>query len=482
MPTILFADSFDHYALADIDKKYIAVDFSGLGVNATLGRNGTSALRLGNSNARVTVPLNNLPTCYVEAAFKFISNQVGSFIAFADTNSYQCEVGITVAGELRVTRNGTQLAITSGLALAQNVYYHIGFMATIHPTAGAFEVRLNGTSIPALTLTNQNTRTTANSYANMIWVRFNGNGSMDIDDLVVCSDGFCGDCRVKAIWPQADGNYKQWSLPATSYLYTGGTGDRQASITVTRSGSGWSGSGASQGVVDGIYGGGGIVGTGASNAGNTLQFDFGVARIVTEANVQTAGNTAMGTWQWQGSTDASSWVNIGAQFVWQPSNNYTLMTTLNGNTTSYRYYRILGVTGALNVQGVYEFEFQIDNTVSPIITAHYGMVDEAAMNNDADYVFTNTAGQRNCYDFAAVGVTGNVKAVQHVATLKKDDAGSRTAQLFVRGGSADYDGSNISVTDSYVMQRRVMLINPATGSAWNTIEIDAAQFGTKLVS
>ena len=104
------------------------------------------------------------------------------------------------------------------------------------------------------------------------------------------------------------------------------------------------------------------------------------------------------------------------------------------------------------------------------------------MNSDTDYVSSLSASQRNSYDFGAVGIVGSVKAVQHVTTMRKDDAGSRTAQQFIRIGGADYDGPDISVTDSYLMQRRVMSVNPATGAPWTTADIDAAEAGTRLVS
>jgi hypothetical protein len=109
-------------------------------------------------------------------------------------------------------------------------------------------------------------------------------------------------------------------------------------------------------------------------------------------------------------------------------------------------------------------------------------VDEAAMNADTDYVLSAVAGQRNSYDFAPVGFTGNVKAVQQITTLRKDDAGSRTAQQFARISGTDYDSANITVLDSYAMQRRILTVNPATGAGWNTSDIDNAEFGTRIVS
>ena len=109
-------------------------------------------------------------------------------------------------------------------------------------------------------------------------------------------------------------------------------------------------------------------------------------------------------------------------------------------------------------------------------------VDEASMNSDTDYVSSSTPGQRNSYDFAAVGATGAVKAVQHVATMRKDDAGTRTVKQFARISGTDYDGSVVSVGDTYAMSRRVMAVNPATGTDWTVAQIDGSEFGSKLES
>lgn len=76
-------------------------------------------------------------------------------------------------------------------------------------------------------------------------------------------------------------------------------------------------------------------------AGRWLKFDFGTAKVVDEAKwyVDDASQHHTG-FQWQGSNDDSNWTNIGAEFNFSGV-TYT-MTTLNGNTTAYRYYRLFG--------------------------------------------------------------------------------------------------------------------------------------------
>ena len=481
MPNVIFCDSLDHYATADFTRKWATLGSSHT-VSSSAARNGTAGgLRMASNNASVTPTFGASAALYVETAFKYSYTSSGTVILLAlyDASTAQVDVRITTAtGELSVTRNGTQLAISSGLGLLQNTWYHIGFGVTISDT-GAYEVRLNGVAIAALTGSGD-TKNSTNSTANRVLVAGATNHTVDLDDFVISTDGFCGDCRVKALLPDAAGNYSEWSLPATTYGYSGGTGSRTAQITITQNATSPWINGVAQNLVDGAFAA--IASTSvAVDSTKFVRFDFGVARVIQEATLYHS-NAAQnfGVWKWQGSNDASAWTDIGASFTMGGTSPF-VMTGLSGNVTAYRYYQLCGVSGtASGLSNPQEIEFRIDNAVN--VLSGYECVDEAAMNSDTDYVSSGTAGQRNSYGFAPVGVTGSVKAVQHVTIARKDDAGSRTMLQFARVGGSNYDGSGVSVLDSYAMHRRVMVNNPATGLAWSTAAIDAAEFGTQIVS
>ena len=129
-------------------------------------------------------------------------------------------------------------------------------------------------------------------------------------------------------------------------------GNRQASITVSSSLSAISGS-SWQNMVDGDITQGSSSNSawwsnGQNSAGNWLKFDLGSARVVIEARYhQDEGNTTahQGQWKWQGSTDDSNWTDIGSQFQFGGS-LVQLQTELLDNTTAYRYYRLLGISGS----------------------------------------------------------------------------------------------------------------------------------------
>lgn len=119
-------------------------------------------------------------------------------------------------------------------------------------------------------------------------------------------------------------------------------------------------------------------GTNFTNA--TITWDFGTNLLVTEARVW--GNVANGahdggTWKWQGSTNDSSYTDIGSTFTFSGSSGFQTkivnslysgsFTQLSSNTTQYRYYRLLATAhpdpalygaGGKNLV-IYEADFKI---------------------------------------------------------------------------------------------------------------------------
>ena len=125
------------------------------------------------------------------------------------------------------------------------------------------------------------------------------------------------------------------------------TGNRTASITVTQD-SGYFHAPMSD-LVDGGFGLNDGDSTYFSSAGlafgNWVKFDFGTGKVVDEAKWYQDTTDTHGTWQWEGSNDDSSYTSIGATFTLGGATPFQTQTTLNGNATSYRYYRLIGVSG-----------------------------------------------------------------------------------------------------------------------------------------
>jgi len=141
------------------------------------------------------------------------------------------------------------------------------------------------------------------------------------------------------------------------------TGDRTGSITVTTNIS--LGQGTINNLVDGSLAydlnGSYYWNVATLTTSMYVQFDFGSKTLVTEARLNVhVPSVAHGVWQWQGSDDAASWVDIGGTFTFGGhTTNPQTWSTLNGNETGYRYYRIRGVSGSItSASWITELEFK----------------------------------------------------------------------------------------------------------------------------
>lgn len=154
---------------------------------------------------------------------------------------------------------------------------------------------------------------------------------------------------------------------STSYSNPGGTGDRTALITVTDSYppyelfGGYSGTSALETLVNGAPYQWTIYFATQDAAGRWFRFDFGAPKVITEAKWYQQTTDAQGTWVWQGSTDNSTWNNIGTSFAFGGATTQVI-TSLSGNTNYYRYYRLLGVNGSVTSNPwLYQMEFKISD-------------------------------------------------------------------------------------------------------------------------
>ena len=148
-----------------------------------------------------------------------------------------------------------------------------------------------------------------------------------------------------------------------SYANAGGTGNRTSIITFSKSDPTWSWGGTASKIIDGDTTSNGQFFFGGVSLSSSIwmQWDFGAGNqvLITEAKFYQQNSTAQGTWQWQGSNDGSTFANIGSSFALGTAATQTI-TALSGNTTKYRIYRMVGVSGSTSTgPWVYEMEFQI---------------------------------------------------------------------------------------------------------------------------
>jgi hypothetical protein len=188
------------------------------------GRVGGSA-KEHNADEPLTIFLDSpITTCITGYAILhyFINSSTGRTVDFLDGNTSQVYVEMSNAtNQMRIKRgDGTTLATGSFQPIA-NMWYYVEFKATIHPTSGSVELRINGQTIASAT--NVNTRnSTANQITKITYGAFIFSwDGIRLDDLYI-NDGtgtsnndFLGDVRVIGLFPNASGTYTQWSGSAT---------------------------------------------------------------------------------------------------------------------------------------------------------------------------------------------------------------------------------------------------------------------------
>lgn len=210
-------DSFDHYATAQLSRKWTTADAST--ISAGNGRRGTACLRLASLNT------NNIAKGFDAQATWIIgfSLRVASFssgtnpiIEVVDGTSAQVELRISTDGSLRVTRNGTLLSATSSGAISAGATNYIEFKVTIN-NSGSYELRVNAATVTSGS--GVDTQATANASASLIRIGSSSPGgtlsNADIDDLYICdgsgstNNDFLGDVRVDCYLPNGNGNSSQ---------------------------------------------------------------------------------------------------------------------------------------------------------------------------------------------------------------------------------------------------------------------------------
>lgn len=158
-----------------------------------------------------------------------------------------------------------------------------------------------------------------------------------------------------------------------TYLATGGTGNRTASITVSTNIT------IIEGTIDNLVDGAltndsssGVNWTYEPNIpGKYVRFDFGVgnAKIVTEVTKRMGQTETVtrGFWKWQGSNNGSAWTDVSASQ--QLGAGLTDVFPFTGNATAYRYYQMIGVSGGVDGNGHYwvEIEFKIQSATTGVL-------------------------------------------------------------------------------------------------------------------
>jgi hypothetical protein len=219
-----FVDSFDHYASADITKKWTS-NSSGA-ISAGNGRAGSQALSTnGNTVNGPSLTLDAQGTWVVGFSLTFstlaIAGPRGIFTWYDGTTAH-FTLAINASGNLvayRGTDSGSLLG-TGASVLSTGATYHIACKVVISDTVGVVLLKING--VTELNLTSQDTRNGGNATANIFqfYAQSSAAGNTWYRDDLYIMDGTGAvnndmpadpDLRVEALYPNGNGNYSQFT-------------------------------------------------------------------------------------------------------------------------------------------------------------------------------------------------------------------------------------------------------------------------------
>jgi len=217
---LLFVDGFDHYATADITKKWNST--SGATIDPTGGRRGGGAFKsLAAGAATKAIPPS--PTVVIGWAWK-VGDLGGTLLTLYNAGQVHDRLMVLGTGQMQAQLADGMVHATSTNSVAAGNWYYMEFKIFIHDTAGTIELRVNGA--PWFALTGRDTRYATYGAAVDGFMITGGNGIAWVDDLYVLdttgtsNNDFLGDQRVDTLYPTADGTYSQFTPSTGTTHYT----------------------------------------------------------------------------------------------------------------------------------------------------------------------------------------------------------------------------------------------------------------------
>lgn len=211
---LLFCDGFDHYATADLNKKWDVV--VGGNIDNSSQRNGVGCFytAIGDNYIKKVLP-STKQTLVVGFALFPTSLGEQNFLQFLDLNTIQIIIGFTLEGKITAFRGSTLLGTSTDIILNTSGYVYLEIKIYIHGTAGTIEIRKNGQTI--LLLSDINTQNTTNAYITSVCLTHGSYSVMYyIDDLYIDDANFLGDIKIETLYPSGAGATTSWDASTGS--------------------------------------------------------------------------------------------------------------------------------------------------------------------------------------------------------------------------------------------------------------------------
>jgi len=211
---LVWLESFDHADDSSYGQKYDSSMWGTINPNGRTGKCWSSdGGGVAGQFAKTLAPYHHWLAGF---AFRRDGTGAARVICFSDEGTADVWMSLESDFRLHVYRAkymGSEEIGASTTVLVQNVWYYVELSVVIDPSAGAFELRVNG--ITEASGSGYNTAYGGNATADKVdWGDWN---YVSLDDLYLCNDlgahnnDFLGDIAVHCLMPNGAGNYSEWA-------------------------------------------------------------------------------------------------------------------------------------------------------------------------------------------------------------------------------------------------------------------------------
>lgn len=473
---------------------------NGLGIITGLnGRGKALGCSAGNNPLQM---FRTLPTNYARMIFGFAfketmqAGNTGGYggLCFYDGVTAQCGISINVLGQIVIWRGevsfGTVIYASAPLVIP-NTRNYLEVDITVHNSAGAFTIWLNGNQIT--TMSSQNTRGgTSNNYMNTFSPRVGSSMKFAWDDMYWRdnTDGLAtpyGDCGIAGLTPTGDSSV-QFS-PALSTLgpwyvnqvvaTNNGGANQLLLVPVTPTTNmtinsvqafpdTTSGSINNKGVIyaDSAGSPGALLSSGTQVTGMTTNIVLNLPLVTPQA-------LTGGTQYWIGLISDTNWLQ------WL-SDQWTTKGQFKSNTYASGAPNPAGTMGgSFNTPMFWGSCTGAPNNYENLI----GSPPPNIVGTNLAYNQSSTVGQEDLFTYSSLPVTPTTVFAIKISTFAaKSDSGARTFTNQIKSSTTDQAGATQTLNGNYVWYSDLYLTDPHTGIAWTGSGVNALTAGYKLTS
>ena len=116
-------------------------------------------------------------------------------------------------------------------------------------------------------------------------------------------------------------------------------------------------------------------------------------------------------------------------------------------------------------------------------TSNYSRLTDAVPDGDSSYVKSGNTGAKDLYSLGNLSdVPSEINGVAVKILARKDNSATRELRAVIKSGSSEAYGAPVGLPNNYKRVAGIFETDPATGAAWTSEGVNAAQIGFQVVT